>query len=394
MMNSLDYTRFQDPCIKYPIDNSELPFEKYIAECRQLIQQNRVDLALSPTPELIIDANTPFELRPDASNIKKPNAGALLIHGLFDCPFIMKDIGKQLQSDGLLVRSILLPGHGTVPGGLLHVTYQDWIQATLYGIHSLSKEVDKIFLVGFSTGASLALYHALQNTSPAIAGLVLLAPAIQISPLGCIANLPPKLSRISDRFNWLHQVTDNDYTRYQSVTFNSAYQIYLLTQKIKKLSENNFLRQPVFINISEDDQTVSSKATIQHFRQHALKESRLLVYTNHPDSIHDTRIIKRPAAYPEKNINSISHVAIPIAPNNPHYGVNGDYELSSHIEENCRTGNKNIYGTQNNIAYEMMNVLYRAGLTRHQYQRLTFNPDFDFLAQSVSQFIKKLNFIA
>ncbi len=386
MMNRHDYTRFQDPCIKYPIDDLELPFDSYIATCQQIIQQNRVDLTNNKESERIISANSPFELQPEATT----KSGALLIHGLFDCPFIMRDIGTQLQSEGLLVRSILLPGHGTVPGGLLHVTYQDWIQAVHYGIHSLSKEVDKIFLVGFSTGASLALYHALQNTFPNIAGLILLAPAIQISPLGCMANLPSKLSRFSDRFNWLHQVTEDDYTRYQSVTFNSAYQVYLLTQEIKKLSDNHFLRHPIFVSISADDKTVSSKATLQHFRQHTLKESRLLVYTNQPDSFHDTRIIKRPAAYPELNIQNISHVAIPNAPSNPHYGKQGDYEFASHVDDNLQTGSKNIYGTLNNTVYDLMNMLYRAGLTNHQYLRLTFNPDFDFLAQSIRQFIKKI----
>src|SRR5438552_16089884 len=103
-----------------------------------------------------------------------------MVHGLFDCPFVMRDVGEHLQKQNLLVRSHLLPGHGTVPGALLNVSYQDWINAANYAITNLSKDVEKIFLVGFSTGASLMLYHALQQSNKNIAGLILLAPAIQL----------------------------------------------------------------------------------------------------------------------------------------------------------------------------------------------------------------------
>ena len=141
-MNQSDYTQFQDPCTKYPINNLELEFADYLSECRTIIQNTRTDLGRYPNPTAIIDANTPFELKPEKPVSTTTRYGALLIHGLLDCPFIMRDIGNTLQSQGLLVRSILLPGHGTVPSGLLQVKYQDWLQATHYGITSLSKEVD------------------------------------------------------------------------------------------------------------------------------------------------------------------------------------------------------------------------------------------------------------
>jgi esterase/lipase len=389
-MNPSDYTQFQDPCIKYPSDDHDLAFANYIAECRTLIQNTRTDLDQYPDPEKVIEANTPFELKP-AHPIEAPlRYGALLIHGLLDCPFVMRDIANELQSQGLLVRSILLPGHGTTPAALLNVKYQDWLQATHYGIQSLSKEVDKIFLVGFSTGASLALYHSLQTTYDNIAALVLLAPAIQISPFSCFTNLPPKLRSLSKRFEWLHVTPENDYAKYQSMPFNAAYQVYLLTQQIKRVSDVKFLKHPVFVGITADDKTVSSKATIQYFREHSPKNSRMLVYTNKPNHLQDTRIVKRPASYPEMSIANISHVAIPAAPNNLHYGEQGDYARASHIEANLQAGKPIIYGTFNNFTNDMFNVLYRAGIYKHEYMRLTFNPDFDFLILSIKRFIENI----
>jgi esterase/lipase len=389
-MNPSDYTQFQDPRIKYPSDDHDLAFADYIAECRTIIQNNRTDLKQYPDAEKVIAANTPFELKPEHPITAPLRYGALLIHGLLDCPFVMRDIANELQSQGLLVRSILLPGHGTTPAALLNVKYQDWLQATHYGIQSLSKEVDKIFLVGFSTGASLALYHSLQATYDNIAALILLAPAIKISPFSCITNLPPKLRSLSKRFEWLQITKEDDYTKYQSMPLNAAYQVYLLTQQIKRVSDVTFLKHPVFVGISADDQTVSSTATIQYFREHSPKKSRMLVYTNRPNQLQDTRIVKRPAAYPEMSIANISHVAIPAAPNNPHYGEQGDYARGSHIEANLRAGKPIIYGAVNNFINDICNGLHRNGLCKHEYARLTFNPDFDFLAQSIKRFIENI----
>ena len=159
---------FQDPHIDYPIDNLDLHFTDYIHLTKKTIAEHRVDL--HQYRELIIEANSPFELRPTNPIVStqtptKMKYGALLIHGLLDSPFIMKDAGLHLQSQGLLVRSILLPGHGTVPGSLLNVKYEDWLQAVRYGIASLAKDVEHIFLVGFSTGASLSIYISARSVA-------------------------------------------------------------------------------------------------------------------------------------------------------------------------------------------------------------------------------------
>jgi hypothetical protein len=53
---------FQDPQIDYPIDNLDLPFNEYIRQIRSIITQHRTDL--KSQADLIIDANTPFELQP------------------------------------------------------------------------------------------------------------------------------------------------------------------------------------------------------------------------------------------------------------------------------------------------------------------------------------------
>ena len=99
----------------------------------------------------------------DCANSKR--TGALLIHGLTDTPYLMRDIGNSIikNNDCMLIRSIVLPGHATVPGDLLDVKYSDWIDATNYGVKSFSDSgIDNIFIAGFSTGGALALNYVIR----------------------------------------------------------------------------------------------------------------------------------------------------------------------------------------------------------------------------------------
>ncbi|MES2219021.1 MAG: alpha/beta fold hydrolase [Pseudomonadota bacterium] len=376
---------FIDPGLPYPISNMDLPFNDYISQCKTLIENTRLDLNESADADRIIKANTPFELTPADLPKNKTRYGALLIHGLYDCPFVMRDLGEILQAKGLLVRSVLLPGHGTVPGALLNVTYQDWVQAVHYGVTSLAQSVDKLFLVGFSTGGALALHYLLNGSYPNIAGAITLAPAIKISPLARLAGLLAKSGRL-----WMHKAAEIDYAKYCSFTYNSAYQVYALSRAIQKLLQTRPLPLPQLIVISEHDKTVRSNATLQYFQHFASLTSQLILYQNAPPELPDSRIIVRPSAHQALNIIDMSHIALPIAPDNAHYGKNGDYPLASHIQENLREGGKILYGTYNTWQNEILNALNKAGLVKHERVRLTFNPDFDFLQQTLLAFVEKI----
>jgi len=379
---------FQDPQIEYPIYDLNLDFADYITKSKKIITDYRVDL--NKGADLIINANTPFELRPEHPqfSVKDPHKikyGALLVHGLLDTPFIMKDIGKHLQSQGLLVRSIILPGHATVPGSLLNVKYEDWLQAVRYGIASLSKDVEAIFLVGFSTGASLNLLHTLQNPSQ-IAGMIMLAPAYKInSSFDFLTNWHHAISWKWPRAQWLYISEEMDYTKYCSIAFNAVYQVYRLTQAIKKIDHTREPPCPLFMVLSYDDLIVNSEASIRNFQGYTHPHNKMILYIHDLHKFNDSRIISRKAAYPEWNITSFSHISLPSSPDNPHYGKHGDYPLASHIDAK----NHYLFCSLDKPQKLFFDLLYKLKLTRYQRQRLTFNPDFEFLVDALSQFIKK-----
>jgi len=367
---------FQDLHSPLPMDDLNLRFDDYITQCRTRITQRRLDLN-SPLAEQIINANTPFELRPTQSI----QCGALLIHGLLDSPFTMRDMGLQLQAQGVLCRSILLPGHGTVPGDLLHVNYQEWLQAVRYGIASFAKEVDQLYLIGYSTGASLALYHGLQAKDN-IAGIVMLAPALKInSPLAGIANGYKLLSWAWPRAAWLTQDANEsrDYTRYTSITLNAVHQVHQLARAIQKEKPCSL---PLLFVIAQHDDTVCSRASLDYFQKQTHPKNHLLLYGNTPIAI-DPRITQRRSDYPLLRIRDFSHLALPISQQNLHYGENGDCPLASRV----MTEDDTIYGEFGPLQIRLNEALVKLKLSRYHYKRLTFNPDFDFLMKAVRRFL-------
>ena len=161
----------------------DMPFADYLEQSRRVVGRVRLDLD-KPMRETIIAANTPFELLPNLGDFPKTSEGryakgVLLIHGFSESPYHLKHLGEHLREKGFLVRAILLPGHGTVPGDLTEVKYEEWVKATDYGVQAIRPLVDKLYVAGFSAGAALGVHHALVNGE--IDGLLLFSPAQAIN---------------------------------------------------------------------------------------------------------------------------------------------------------------------------------------------------------------------
>lgn len=69
-----------------------------------------------------------------------------MIHGLGDSPWTFTDLGKTLADQGYLVRTMLLPGHGTRPADMIGVTSEDWTKVVNEQVALLKKQYPKIWL--------------------------------------------------------------------------------------------------------------------------------------------------------------------------------------------------------------------------------------------------------
>lgn len=107
---------------------------------------------------------------------KSGNVGVLLFHGFTATTAEVRPLARKLFEHGFTVSGPLLPGHGSKPGDLNRVKWQDWIVAAEEAYDQISGECERVFVGGESTGALISIYLA--GKFPEIAGILAYAPAV------------------------------------------------------------------------------------------------------------------------------------------------------------------------------------------------------------------------
>jgi alpha-beta hydrolase superfamily lysophospholipase len=192
----------------------------------------------SETARLALDTpyNRSFELVPT-----EIRGAALLVHGLTDSPYSMRGLAETLYAQGYYVLVLRMPGHGTVPAGLLHVSWRDWYEAVVLAArHAAAKAPGKPFVAGgHSTGAALVTLYSLRSLEdsslPRPQGIYLISAAIGISPFAVLTNVLSKLAFIPafEKSRWLDVFPEYDPYKYNSFPVNAANQIYSVTRTLR-----------------------------------------------------------------------------------------------------------------------------------------------------------------
>jgi alpha-beta hydrolase superfamily lysophospholipase len=233
------------------------------------------------------DWNRTFELPAPA-----PAGGAVLLHGASDSPYSMRAIGEHLHARGFHVVGLRLPGHGTAPAGMLDVRWQDWAAALRLAARHVRARIGPdrpLHLVGYSTGAALAVEYAAARLAgedlPAVAGLVLISPAIGVSPAAAFASVQARLGRVPgfEKAAWTDIVPEYDPYKYNSFTAHIGDQVYLLTRRIGSQLETLGAGEPVrgfppllaFQSVA--DATVSAPAVVNALFRRLAPEGHALV---------------------------------------------------------------------------------------------------------------------
>ena len=352
---------------------ASLNFTAYITAVKNRLQQvNRIfHLQLN---NKMIELNSPFEWQPKQPTKK----AALLIHGLFDSPFIMRDVANHLVQQGYLVRSILLPGHATIPADLLATSSKEWIKAVAYGIKSFPNDIEALYLVGFSTGAILSLNYILKPYQEKIAGLIMFSPAFAVNTKKNILVHLYRMSRwLFKRHKWVFRTECPDYTKYTSFPINSAYLLQRLINENKQLLKTQICQIPVFIAMSANDETVRPERALDFFQRTFNPNNIFFLYSNQDRHYQDNRIHILKSRKIDENILDFSHPAVLIAPENHHYGRHGDHQELLH-QPKSNVKNKAIY----------LGAISKENESRYRLRRLTYNPYFADLMKKLDTFMQ------
>nr|WP_315237583.1 alpha/beta fold hydrolase [uncultured Albidiferax sp.] len=401
------------------------PFSRYLQDAQDSIARYHYALPPgSPLPdEPLARAVGPREWPLQGQNCSAGNTdGILLVHGLSDSPYLVRDLGDVLSRQPIaagrcvLVRSLLLPGNATTPGDLLRVRYEDWVEATGYGLRSFAGAAARVHLVGYSTGGALGIYWAYhpQELQPRVplASLVLLSPVVR--PTGFItrlSTLPDILARLVDITGykrWLSQHLDQDFAKYESFPLNAGYQVVRLDNALEALLEQAPIPVPVYMALSRNDATVNAKDSIQVFLRSTDPRNRMLLAApqgkaSSDDAVQaalvDARVSVVDAVLPAQSIVDIAHTATTIAPSNRHYGPGGAYAQCMRYTVQpldaspafcaCITPQMRAAAcsTQSTAAVQYGEALPKNFPTDTALRRLTFNPYFDRMAGEIQQFL-------
>ncbi len=311
----------------------------------------------------------------------------LLLHGMSDSPYSLRALGEALNQGGYHVIGLRLPGHGTAPSGLKYIAWQDMAAAVnlaMKQLHSgLRKASGAIHIIGYSTGASLALDFTLRalegHSSPVPASLVLISPAIRIHRSAKLSGFKDGLSVLPGLggLAWLSVMDEFDPYKYNSFATNAGTQVHRVTvdvdRRIQALARNvadvdKF--PPVLVFKSTVDSTVTADAVVDNLlmqlpadrnelvlfdinRQAAIKSTllvadpgpltnRLLAENDLPFAVtfvtnenKQSNVVTANYKAPHtsepstteslglswpRGVISLSHVALPIPPDDPLYG--------------------------------------------------------------------------
>lgn len=376
-----------------------LAFSEYVSNTKDRLRRAHAD---KPTDiqQKIVDGNSPFELSPQSGfevGVERQfRRGVLLTHGLSDSPYLMRHLGAFFQENDFRVLAILLPGHGTQPGDLLNVNWQEWASEVAYGVEQLSHDVDEIYLAGFSAGAALSLYQSLIDSR--VKGLFLFSPALRISRKAKLAKLHKLYSWIFPTGQWLDIKPDLDIYKYESFPKNAAAQMYELIREVDYLLAQRTIDIPVFIAASADDTTVDVSATLELMRSANNVRNKMVLYLS--DQVQCQKTVKSLSigneaenlelvncVIPEQKIVSSSHAAIVLPADDAHYGSNGDYAGCAHYyPRDMERYSACIENPQECLSGELTKKNLRMGLLR----RLMYNPKFEELKSTMKLFVDSL----
>lgn len=374
--------------------------------------------------------NRTFELPEDDASF-----GVLLLHGLSDSPYSLRNLGQQLHAKGAHVVGLRVPGHGTAPSALRTATVEDMAAAVELAMRHLSTRTagKPVYIAGYSHGGALAVHYtanSITNTAlPVPTGLMLFSPEIGITPAAAFAHVQAMLGEWlgMDKLAWNSIQLEFDPYKYNSFAVNAGIQAYRATQLIQgqlnDLNTSGLISKmpPIVAFQSAADSTVVASALVtklfdklqgsshelvifdinRQYETEGLLEKTLdidnllegssrgykvSVVTNKAPNSLATTLHERPAGSSRTStreldikwpvsIYSLSHISIPFPETDPIYGSGG--EGLAH-EQGIRLGKLAVHGENKTLTIPI------AALTRQRW-----NPFYSVVMEKTRQFTEQ-----
>ena len=199
----------------------------------------------------------------------------VLLHGLSDSPGTVADLASFFEQDSSSVLAPILSGHGVKPEDLAEVDLAMWrsdVDTALGAALEISGG-RPIVLVGFSTGAALAVDALQRHGTSQFARVILVAPL-----LGFRRNILIKMASFLGLFKSYFGGGQDSSVGYEKIHINGILQTRTLVSEIDDYWRLNKIRIPIFTASSELDAVVSQSALDEFIRVQNVPESRIVKF--------------------------------------------------------------------------------------------------------------------
>jgi esterase/lipase len=300
-----------------------------------------------------------------------PNKGIIFVHGLGDSPWSFYDVAQEFADQGYLVRSILLPGHGSRPADLIPIDVSDWRSTVKNQVEIMQSEGIDVSLGGFSTGANLVTSYA--NNDPSVKALYLFSPAFKsdndmdyLAPAGALF------------IDWVFQGNPENHdnkVKYNSVPLNGLAQYYWTSKEVQKALQKRPFDRPAFLAVTQDDSVVNVKEVLSLFETRFTHPASQLVWFGKETASPDPRVSHLNSHIPERHISNFSHMSLLYREDNFYYGVNGEHKI-------CRNSIDSLDYQACLASDEPWYSAWGYKESGKVHARLTYNPYFDQMIDS------------
>jgi predicted alpha/beta hydrolase family esterase len=263
------------------------------------------------------------------------------------------------------------------------VDHHDWLSHVEAALRQARAEGPFVVVAGFSLGAALALTAATKSPDN-VDAVIGLAPAYRIR-----SNFLARQARWIATFRpWLDLGPREDFARYGAMpTRGIASTMAALGTMESQIRQRGPIQTPWMVVQSEDDEVVDVAWNRQFFDANAMNTHSLLLnyFSNPPQRTASDRSVWLAASDTSMRVVGLSHLAVHISPENPHYGESGTYRNCGsppfRTEEQvraCKQAQRVWYGVggQSPPAGE-------AGA------RATFNPHYRDLERRIGEFLDR-----
>jgi esterase/lipase len=187
--------------------------------------------------ETATESAEPYLLLPKNSN----GLGAVLVHGFLASPAELKGLGEKLAALGHPVIGVRLAGHGTSPWDLRDRSWGDWLASVKRCYEIMSAFAERICVVGFSTGGSLALIHAADRPD-GLSGLVSVSAPVYFRNKNLI--FVPLVHSMNKMVKWVSNLeglmpfrvneSEHPAINYRNIPIRGLYELRLIVDELKR----------------------------------------------------------------------------------------------------------------------------------------------------------------